>query len=77
MGRAAGDGAAGGQQADLIRAALAVRCSADRATMAWVLERLRATMAGVDPLSRHEHLRLPAGTLERRTATPLRHAGRP
>ena len=77
MERAAGDGAAGGQQADLIRAALAAECDTDLRTLARVVMRLRATMAGVDPLSRHEHLRLPAGTLERRTATPLRHAGRP
>jgi hypothetical protein len=33
---------------------------------------LRSTMAGVDPLSRHEQVRLPAHTLERRVVTWLR-----
>lgn len=63
--RAARENAAGGQ------AARAATCTTDLATLGRVVTRLRAGMAGVDPLSRHEHLCLPAADLERRTVTPL------
>ena len=49
--------------------ALAPRCATDQGTMRRVVDSLRSTMAGVDPLSRYEHLELPVD--ERRTCTPL------
>jgi hypothetical protein len=65
MRRAATADAAGGQ------AALAAECVTDMATLDRVRMALQGQMAGVDPLSRHEHLELPAAHLERRTFTPL------
>ena len=65
MGRAAGDDTAGGQ------AALAATYVTDNETLRRVTGALRGQMAGVDPLSRHEHLELPASHLERRASTPL------
>jgi hypothetical protein len=57
--------AAGGQ------AALAAKCATDRDTLQRVAESLRSQLAGVDPLSRHQHLELPAHTIEHRTCTLL------
>lgn len=59
MGRAAGEEAAGG------RAALAASCVTDRATLQRLRLALPAGMAGAGPLSRHEHLALPAESLGR------------
>lgn len=58
--------------ADGRQAALAATCTTDPGTMRRVGDLLRSTMAGVDPLSRHEQVRLPAHTLERRVVTWLR-----
>lgn len=73
MEKAATTAAAGGQDALAGRPgdSTATRWATDTATAARVLARLRASMAGVDPLSRHERLGLPADTLERRTSTLL------
>lgn len=68
MGRAAWGMAAGGQ------AARAAECTTDLATLGRVIARLRAGMAGVDPLSRHERLCLPADSMESRRVTLLRNA---
>jgi len=62
---AAQDEAAGGQ------AALAARCATDPATLARVVMGLRRDMPAVDVLSRHEHLAMPADTLQRRTYSLL------
>lgn len=53
------------------RTALGAPCSTDAATLERVRDGLRAKMAGVDPLSRHDRLEYPAATLERRTRTYL------
>ena len=50
---------------------MAAECSTDNGTLKRVAGALRAQMAGVDVLSRHDHLVLPAETLERRTVTVL------
>lgn len=70
MERAATEAAAGGS------AALAAPGATDHETLRRVVAGLRARMAGVDPLSRHERLCLPADSMERRTVTLLRNARR-
>jgi hypothetical protein len=55
--------------ADGRQAALAAECRTDLGAMRRVVDSLRSTMAGVDPLSRHQHLELPVE--ERRTCTLL------
>lgn len=66
------------EEAAEVQNALASRCTTDPLTMARVLARLRRQMAGVDVLSRHEYLKLPADTIERRTCTrpPVLYARR-
>jgi hypothetical protein len=54
--------------------ALNARHATDPETMRRVVESLRGQLAGVDPLSRHEHLELPAGTIEHRVCAWLRGA---
>jgi hypothetical protein len=68
MERAARDTAAERQ------AVLAARCATDPATLARVVARLRNDTAPVEVLSRHDHLTMPADTLERRSYTMLRSA---
>jgi hypothetical protein len=67
MERAATGKAAGGQDA------LSAECTTDYGTLSRVSAALRAGLAGVDPLPRHDHLELAAGSMERRTMTLLRH----
>lgn len=67
MGGAPWGTGAGGQ------AALEADCTTDLETLGRVVARLRAGMAGVDVLSRHERLDRPAETLDRRTVSLLRH----
>ena len=50
---------------------LAAGCVNDPGTLRRVRAALARQMAGVDPLSRHQHLEFPAADLERRTFTPL------
>jgi hypothetical protein len=58
--------------ADEAARAAGTPCKADPATMARVIAGLRKDMPAVDVLSRHDHLALPAETLERRTYAILR-----
>jgi len=65
MGMAARGMAAGGQ------AALAAECTTDLGTLQRVRDALKAGMAGIDPLSRHERLERPGAELERRAYAVL------
>jgi hypothetical protein len=65
MERAAQVEAAGGQ------AALPAEFTTDPVTLARVISELRKDAPTVDVLSRHDHLPMPAHTLERRTYTLL------
>jgi hypothetical protein len=56
------------------RAALAAACVTDLATMERVVARPGPRAPAVDTLARHEHLYLPADTLDRRTFSPVRGA---
>jgi hypothetical protein len=54
------------------RAALAARCVTDPATLERGVAALAPQAPAVGALARHEHPYLPAGTLDRRTFSPVR-----